>query len=62
VVHCAPDPMSPDPDKQTTVAVSYLLTEYVSVWFHDVFGCCCIVCYTGLRCHQPVGFIALSTV
>jgi len=23
--------MSPDPDKQTTVAVSYLLTEYVSI-------------------------------
>jgi len=28
-MHCSPDPMSPDPDKQTTVAVSYLLTEYV---------------------------------
>jgi len=23
--------MSPDPDKQTTVAVSYLLTEYVLI-------------------------------
>jgi len=29
--------MSPDPHKQTTVAVSYLLTEYVFVLYRYVF-------------------------
>ena len=28
-VHCAPDPMSADPEKQTTVSVNYLLGRYV---------------------------------
>jgi len=27
--------MSPDPDKQTTVATSYLLTEYVMIYCYD---------------------------
>ena len=26
-ITCQPDPMAPDPDKQTTVSVNYLLTE-----------------------------------
>jgi len=28
-IECAHDPMSPNSNKQTTVAVNYLLTEYV---------------------------------
>jgi len=32
------DPLSPDPDKQTTVAVNYLLTEYVAISYYDIRG------------------------
>ncbi|PIK37344.1 putative presequence protease, mitochondrial [Apostichopus japonicus] len=35
VVHCPPDVMSPDPDKQTTVSVSYLLPRITEV--HESF-------------------------